>query len=180
MSTLRSRAFHRGVPRALILIVCASALALVACSPTSGPATMSLAPPVLPHKADLSTPEAAVRTYLDFTSFAYRMANSDVASRAASPWEGVRVDSYIELNREKDRGIEQMLVRFDERSQSREGTRVVVSAHEEWRYRYFTLSTRRYASQMYSASYDTTYTLIKDPTGWLVDKVEAKDLSPVN
>ncbi|HEY3317514.1 MAG TPA: hypothetical protein VGK50_03720 [Coriobacteriia bacterium] len=153
------------------------AIVLPACSSASG--GVELAPPVLPGKADFSTPQAAVRTYVEYTDYAYRMANSDIASPAATPYEGVRVDSYIQLNREKDRGIEQRLVSFTERSVSKEGTRTLLAASEEWRYRYFSLTGREYTSPVYTASYDTTYTLVRDKKGWLVDKVDARALTPV-
>ncbi len=162
----------------LVAIAFGSSLALGACSPSAR--AMKLTPPVLPEKADFSTPEASVRTYLQYTSFAYRMVNSDLASAVAAPYEGVRVDSFIELNREKDRGIEQQLTSFAKRSESQEGTRVVLAAHEEWRYRYFKLSTKTYDTPTYTATYDTTYTLTRDAKGWLVDKYEAKALTPVH
>jgi hypothetical protein len=169
-------------PAGILLVLAVAAVALLLASCSSAPVAgggAKLAPPVTPAKADFSTPEASVRTYLDYTSFAYRMVNSDVASRAATPYEGVRVDSYIELNREKSRGMEQQLVGFNPRGLSKDGTRTVLAATEQWRYRYFDLSSRTYTTPMYSASYDTTYTLVKDPKGWLVDKVEAKALTTV-
>jgi hypothetical protein len=141
---------------------------------------MKIVPPVLPGTLDLSSPKAAVRTYVAYTDLAYRMANSDLASRAASPYEGVRVDSYIELNREKDRGIEQSLVKSTLRSESTEGTHTLLAFSEEWRYRYFSLSKREYTSPMYTASYDATYTVVRNGAkGWWVDKVEAKPRTQV-
>lgn len=173
MTTRRWRAL-RCLSLVLPLLV---ASLLAGCGPrTSG---TKLAPPVVPEKADFRAPEAAVRTYLDYTSFAYRMANSDLASRAATPYEGVRVDSYVELNRQQDQGIEQQLVKFTKRSESEEGTRALFAASEEWRYRYFSLSKREYTSPMYTASYEATYTLVRDAAGWLVDKVDARPLAPV-
>lgn len=155
-------------------------LALSACGPRATSSGAALSPAVLPGKPDFSSPKAAVLTYLDYTRFAYRMANSDLASAAASPYEGVHVDSYIELNREKDQGIEQQLTKFAERSQSKEGTRVVFAASEEWRYRYFTLSSKVYATPMYTTAYETTYTLVARPRGgWYVDSVDAKALTTV-
>ena len=67
---------------------------------------------VVPAAPDLSAPLAAVGAYLDWTSFAYRMANSDLASITATPYENVRIDSYIQLNREKGQGLEQALSSF--------------------------------------------------------------------
>jgi hypothetical protein len=180
-TSLGSPAGRRIAGALLILTALASVLLLAACSssPAAGKAGEKIVAPVTPNAADFSTPEKAVRTYLDYTSFAYRMVNSEAASQAATPYEGVRVDSYIELNREKGLGIEQQLMRFTRRSTSQEGTKTVLAAAEEWRYRYFSLDTRTYTTPMYSASYDTTYTLVKDRKGWLVDKVEAKALTQV-
>lgn len=187
MKAMLKRHIQYRVRRAIVPICLAALLAVgflavgvAACSrqqPTAAP--QSLAPPVVPDKQDLGSPDAAVRTYLQFTTLAYRMANSDVSSRVASPDEGVRIDSYIELNREKDRGLEQQLQSFTKRSESKEGTRVALAGKETWRYRYFSLSKKQYVTPMYTTSYETTYTLIHDASGWLVDKVDAKNLDPV-
>jgi hypothetical protein len=182
---MTGRRVPRRSPRAAVLLLAVSALtlallALSACA--SGPmfSGAALSPPVLPGKTDFSTPKTAVLTYLDYTSFAYRMVNSDLASAVASPYEGVRVDSYIELNREKDRGIEQQLMTFTQRSESKVATTVLLAVREDWKYRYFSLTTKRYTTPMYDASYDTTYTLVKRPQGgWYVDKVDAKPLTAV-
>lgn len=164
----------RFLPVVVLALVAAvvTAFSLTAC--TGKAASAGIAPPVAPVTVDLSTPQASVRTYLQFTSFAYRMANSDLATAAMTPDEGVRVDSYVQLNREKDRGIEQQLLSFTERGVSQEGTRTLVAAAEKWRYRYFSLSKLTYLSPSYDASYDATYTVVRQATGWLVDKVEAQ------
>lgn len=128
---------------------------------------------VQPAPWDLSTPELAVRSYLDWVSFSYRMANSDIPTATMTPDEGVRVDSYIQLNRIDGKGIEQSLEDFSVVSVSEESSSAVVVARESWRYRYFSLDTLEYVSEPYVASYDTTYTLLAGATGWVVDRVEA-------
>lgn len=153
----------------LLLVVACSPAAPKAVAPAAdGPDLSNRVPPF-----DISNPQAAVRTYLDWTSLAYRFANSDLATRAASPDENVRIDSYIQLNREKGQGIDQRILRIALRPVSQETSRAVIAASEEWVYRYFSLSTRKYISEELTASYDSTYTLVRFPEGWAVDKVEA-------
>ncbi len=129
--------------------------------------------PVQPAPWDLSTPELAVRSYLDWVSFSYRMANSDIPTATMTPAEGVRVDSYIQLNRMDGKGIEQFLESFEVASVSEEASSAVLTARESWRYRYFSLETLEYVTEEYFASYDTTYTLVPGGGGWVVDAVEA-------
>lgn len=127
---------------------------------------------VSPAPWDLTTPESAVRSYLDWVSFSYRMANSDIPTATMTAEEAVRVDSYIQLNRMEGKGIEQFLDSIDLTPVSQEASAAVVTAVEVWRYRYFSLDTLAYVSEAYSASYDATYTLVAGPEGWLVDHVE--------
>lgn len=129
--------------------------------------------PIQPAPRDLSAPELAVRSCLDWVSLSYRMANSDIPTATMTPEEGVRVDSYIQLNRIDGKGIEQTLEAFDVVSVSEEAWSAVVTARESWRYRCFSLETLEYVSEMHTASYDTTYTLVPGEGGWVVDAVEA-------
>ncbi|MBN1192621.1 MAG: hypothetical protein JXA36_02865 [Coriobacteriia bacterium] len=129
--------------------------------------------PVMPAPQDLTTPESAVRSYLDWVSLSYRMANSEIPTATMTPDESVRVDSYIEYNRQEDKGIEQELESFEVRSLVQEESQAVLTAVEIWSYRYFSLTTLEYVSEPLSASYDTTYTLVASDSGWLVDRVEA-------
>jgi hypothetical protein len=155
---------------------------LVGCGDAAEDTTPSVGPgePVVPASPDLSDPERAVASYLDWVSFAYRMANSDIPTQTLTPIEGVRVDAYIELNRQENRAIEQSLVAFELRGVSAAEPTATVTAHEEWEYRYFTLDTIVWSSDPLSASYETTYTLVQQPDGrWLVDDVDATPLTPV-
>lgn len=132
-----------------------------------------------PEAWDLSEPETAVRSYLDWVSFAYRMANSEIPTSTMTPEEAVRVDAYIQLNRVEGKGIEQHLESLDIVSASKDTTSATVVARESWRYRYFSLETLAYLSEVLRADYDTTYTLVPGPDGWLVDKVEAVSAAEV-
>jgi hypothetical protein len=171
---------HRrwAVGPAVAFVVAALSVAFAA---GCGPSTVEIAPrPGSPAAPDLASPDAAVRSYLDWTSFSYRMANSELATLTCTPEWGVHIDSYIQLNRqETQRGIDQLLTRFEKRSESVDGTRAVLVAYEEWDYRYFSLVDERYLSPVHKASYDTTYTLVTDGGRWLVDDVAATPLTPL-
>jgi hypothetical protein len=128
----------------------------------------------------LTTPQSAVRSYLDWTSYAYRIAQSDVATPTMSADEAVRVDSYVQLNIEQSRVIDQVLGSITFGKQSVEGTKTLVPATETWAYRYVSIVTAgKVLEGPFSASYDTTYTVVKSPAGWVVDSVAAKALDEV-
>lgn len=114
----------------------------------------------------------AVLSYLDWVSFSYRMVNSELSTMTMSPREAVRVDAYIERNRQENRGIEQRVTSFEERSFSQEESQSVIAATEEWEYRYFTISPLAYSSPQYEITYDSTYTVVPTESGWAVDSVE--------
>lgn len=156
--------------RAALLIVAASLVTLaMACG---GEPAESVPEPVAPAPWDLSTPESAVRSYLDWVSFSYRMANSQIPSATMTPEEGVRVDAYIQLNRIEGQGIEQFLESFETASVTTEASSAVVVSRESWRYRYFSLDSLEYLTEDLFASYDATYTLVPGEAGWLVDAVK--------
>lgn len=162
---------------ALILVaVCLCIGALCAsgcCAENAKPLAGRVVEPVTPAPPDLSQPKTAVHSYLDWVSFSYRLANSEISSMTMTPWEGVRVDSYIQKNRQEGRGIDQRLTAFEIDGSSREGTRALVVTDETWTYRYFRLSDLAYDSPRYTVSYDATYTVVREAERWLVDKVEA-------
>ena len=162
-------------PRALavILVAISLSLGLLVYGCGGGQEVERVADPVQPAPWDLSTPETAVRSYLDWVSFSYRMANSEIPTATMTPEEGVRVDSYIQLNRIEGKGIEQTLEGIEIVEVSEEASAATVTARESWRYRYFSLETLEYVSESLAASYETTYALVTAPGGWLVDRVEA-------
>jgi hypothetical protein len=155
------------------------AVALSACGDTTSmdDTAENPNPPVRPAEADLSTPESAVDSYIEWVSYSYRTADSDASSHTMTLEEGVRVDAYIEFNRQEDRAIEQEIVRFDAPPASVDGTVAVLPAEEEWLYRYIAISTGSYDGPLHEISYDATYTLVLDGDRWLVDLVEATPLT---
>jgi hypothetical protein len=158
---------------ALVAVAAVMALAVIGCNgATEGP-QVTVGEAVQPSPWDLSTPESAVRSYLDWVSFSYRMANSEIPTATMTPEEGVRVDSYIQLNRIDGKGIEQSLDSIEIVSAAEEVSTAVVTARETWRYRYFSLDTLAYLTEELTASYETTYSLLAGEQGWLVDRVEA-------
>ena len=144
---------------------------------TPGPQSKSVAPPAA---WDLSSPESAVRSYLDWTTFAFRMVNSDAATPTMSAEEEVRVNSYVQLNKEANKLINQRLLEVRFGSVSEVGTRTVLPAKESWEYSYLAIDSLKSLTETLSVSYDTTYTLISPRPGvWVVDSVEARPLGEV-
>lgn len=145
------------------------------------------AAPVEPAPPMLRNPKTSVYSYLLWISYAYRILNSDVATMAFSVNEEVRVNSYVELNREQGQAIDQRLLGITYKDVSIKDDTATVSASEDWAYRYIDIKTGKYSSDVLKASYDTTYTVIStSPVGprkagtpesakrvWLVDDVIA-------
>ncbi len=162
---------------ALILGVLFAGALLTGCS-GSGSGDLAgdtRAPVTEPAPPDLGDPESAVRSYLEWISFAYVRMDAGVAAHAMSVFEEVRVDSYIQRNlQEQARGIHQVPVDAAYRLVSLEETSAVVAGSESWVYRYFDVRTRDYTSGVLEASYDVTYTVVvEEGKGWVVDRVEA-------
>ena len=129
----------------------------------------------------LTTPESAVRSYLDWTSYAYRIGQSIVATTTMSASEEVRVDSYVQYNLEKLRLIDQTLKSVTFGKPSVGSTSTLVPAHEQWTYRYVSIETAgKTTAGPYSAAYDSIYTVVKSKKGtWAVDSVTATAVGTV-
>lgn len=150
-----------------------------------GPAVdVNITPEVLASKPKapvLSTPESAVRSYLDWTSYAYRIGSSAVAVPTMTSFEEVRVDAYNQFNLEKSRLLDQMLTSITFGKASTGATNTLLPAKESWTYSYLSTAVgNKVLEGPYTVKYDTTYTLVKDSKGtWLVDAVKATPLGPV-
>ncbi len=130
-----------------------------------------------PKEPVLNTPEDAVRSYLDWTSYAYRIAQSPVATPTMSPYEEVRIDSYVQYNLQRDRVLDQTLTTLTLGKPSIDGTRAIVPAQEKWTYSYVSIKPGgKVLGGPYTASYDTTYTVIRPGKAriWVVDSVTAQ------
>ncbi|MCE5204139.1 MAG: hypothetical protein ABFC80_08910 [Coriobacteriales bacterium] len=133
-----------------------------------------------PEPWSLSTPEEAVRSYLDWVSYAYRIGQSDVATPTMTPYQQVRVDSYVQYNIQKGRLIDQQLTDLTFGKPSVGTTSTLLPVRESWTYRYVSVETAgKTLEGPYSVSYESTYTVVKRSQGWLVDRVEAKALGEV-
>lgn len=133
-----------------------------------------------PPAPDLRTPEAAIRSNLAWTSYAYRIGQSTVATDTMSGEYEVLVDSYIQLNLQQKRLLDQTLDSITFGAPSVTATSVVVPARERWTYSYLSIDTGNKAlAGPYEASYDTTYTVVKSSVGWVVDSVQVKALGEV-
>lgn len=135
------------------------------------PSKVAVPPPPM-----LRNPRSAVYSYSLWISFAYRVMNSDVATIAFSPYEEVRVNSYVQYNKEKGRALDQVLreQKVKQVKQVSETTATVATA-EKWKYRYIDINSGAYDGPWLDATYDVTYTVVYDRKrpGWLVDKVDA-------
>lgn len=129
----------------------------------------------------LDDPESAVRSYIDWVSYAWRTGQSQVATPTMTPYEEVRVDSYVQYNIQKGRLIDQSLIGMEFGRESIIGSSAVLPAKEKWKYRYVSISEAgKTIGGPYEASYETTYTLVRGDTGgWVVDSVQATALGDV-
>lgn len=149
---------------------------LSACGSGTSTGGVSDTPPALtkPPPWQLTSPSTAVVSYLYWISFAYRVSDSDMASQTFTPFEEVRVNSYVHYNDQEGRAIDQKLTDLNIRTVATKDGTATVTAHEEWTYRYISLKTGKYAGPGHEAAYDSTYTVVRDPEGlWRVDRVEA-------
>lgn len=163
----------------LLLVVALSGAMLSACSGRQAPpATSEVITTATPEPPKLSTPEDAVKSYLDWISFSYRTGSSEISSPTMTPEEGVRVDSYIELNRQKGQFLDQSVAKFKVRDVKIKGKKATVTASEDWVYRYVVIVNSKPGPKL-NASYETTYTLKKQGENWVVESVEASATTPV-
>lgn len=134
-----------------------------------------------PDAPDLSTPESAVLSYIDWTSYAYRIGQSQVALPTVSSYQEVHVDSYVQYNIQKMRLLDQTLENIDFGSVTIEGDKATVAAKESWTYSYVSaVEAGKVIGGPYEIEYDAVYTLVKNETGgWIVDSVEATALGEV-
>ena len=180
---------RRAVPSArtlaVVLVAALVATALFVAGCTSAPKSTlesqvpgQAAPPPPPMLRD---PKTSIYSYLVWISYAYRVLDSDVASMTFSPYEEVRVNSYVEYNRQEGRAIEPTLTSIAFKSERTKGSTATVAAYEEWLYRYISIQTGKYSTPPLKASYNTTYTVVyyPDKKQWLVDSVEASATTPI-
>jgi hypothetical protein len=122
----------------------------------------------------LKTPEDAVRSYLDWTAYSFRIGTSDVATATMSGNQWVRTDAYIQFNLEQKRLIDETLTSLTVGKASVGPTSTLVPAKELWSYRYASTDQgNKTVGGPYTASYDTTYTVVKKKGVWVVDSVKA-------
>jgi hypothetical protein len=133
-----------------------------------------------PKPMDLSSPESTVRSYLDWTSYAYRITQSEVATAAMGPDESTRVDAYIQYFLEKQRLIDQTLQSITFGTPVATKNQVLLPTVEKWTYRYVsTTNAGKTVGGPYAVSYDSTYTVVKSGDHWVVNSVKARALGTV-
>jgi len=129
----------------------------------------------------LSSPKSAVRSYLDWISYAYRIGESSVATPTMSAEQEVRVDSYNQMNLQNGKVIDQALDDITFGTPVTRGARTLVPVHEVWTYRYVSIAdVGKTLAGPHTATYDTTYTVTKNSRGdWVVDSVAVKAIGEV-
>lgn len=131
-----------------------------------------------PPPPQLRNPETAVYSYLLWISYAYRILNSEVATPTFSEFEEVRVNSYVQLNKQQGRAIDQRLLDVKVRGNESQGATATLAITETWAYRYIDIQTGEYSGPPYEVSYDSTYTVVnKGEDRWVVDRVVAESTS---
>jgi hypothetical protein len=128
-----------------------------------------------PSPWNLKTPQSAVRSYLDWTAYAYRIGQSAAATATMTSYEEVRVDAYNQYNVEQKRLLAETLQSITFGKSSAGATSTLVPAVEQWTYSYLSIDTgNKVLSGPFTASYDSTYTVVKNTAGeWRVDSVLA-------
>jgi hypothetical protein len=191
----------------VVALFCLSLLAMSGCSKagtgagsnttgsaetTSGMSGHMAGPPVEVHISQttidnspaawvLTTPKSAVRSYLAWVSYAYRIGQSQVATPTMTAREELPMDSYCQYNLEKGRLLDETLKSITFGAASTGTTSTLLHAKESWTYSY--LSVKEGNPKIggpYSIDYETTYTVVKNEKGeWLVDAAQAKALGTI-
>ena len=133
-----------------------------------------------PASPDLSTPEAAVRSYLDWASYAYRIGESDVATQTMTPNQLVKVDAFNQYNLQEKQLIDQTLESIKFGKTKVRNSSATLPATEKWTYRYVSISVAgKTLRGPYKATYKTTYTLVKEKKDWRVDSISVVPVGEV-
>lgn len=129
----------------------------------------------------LTDPESAVRSYLAWTTYAYRTSQSEAALPTMTTYEEVRVDAYVQYNLQQFRLLDQTLDLISFGAIAVDGDTATVPTHEEYTYSYLSVGEgNEVIGGPFEAAYDVVYTLVKNDEGnWVVDKVEATALGKV-
>lgn len=125
----------------------------------------------------LRDPKTAVYSYMVWISYAYLILDSEPAFKqhVFDEFEEVRVNSYVELNKQRGKRIDQRIGETKVKSMRTKEPTATVALEENWRYRYIDLKSGTYTGPWYDVTYDSTYTVVKDPEyGWQVHGVSAQ------
>jgi hypothetical protein len=129
----------------------------------------------------LTSPELAVRSYLEWVSYAYRIGQSQVARATMTTAQEVHVDSYVQYNLQQSRLLDQTLLAATFGAPVIRDGSTLVPVKETWQYRYISATEAgTVLGGPYEVTYDATYTVVPSASGtWAVDAVEATTQDPV-
>jgi hypothetical protein len=122
------------------------------------------------------TPEEAVETYLEWLTFAYRYADSEVATPTMTPDMSQRASYYITMNLSADKILNQRLDSFEFVKSNYQGEIALIDTKEQWTFNYLSKKTGEF-SELYEASYEVRYTVLLVDGVWVVQSVAADKTS---
>ena len=131
-------------------------------------------PVPLPQEMNLTSPEAAVRSYLAWVTYAYRTMNSEIATPTMTPDEASRISYYITANRSEDKILNQRLDSLKFSNIHVSDAVATVIADEAWIYNYQSEKTGNF-DELQTVEYEATYTLILVEGMWKVQSVDAAE-----
>jgi len=165
------RNLRRAVLTLFLLLV---SLALLACG-QNGPREMAAEIP-MPTEMRQATPEEAVETYLEWLTFAYRYADSEVATPTMTADMAQRVSYYITMNLSADRVLNQRLDSFEIVEVENQNEIALVKTKEAWTFNYLSPQTGEFGDD-FEVTYSVRYTVIVINGMWRVQNVAAERLS---
>lgn len=177
MAVVRSHAARR-----VVLVACCIALAFAggcaraknvpAEEPSSTVVPVNQAPV---ERLPSSTPKQAVAAYLSAAADAYFSLETSVVAPYVTEEQEVREDAYVELNRQQGQALEMELAAFSvlaADNPSVQATTAAVRTSETWRWRYWSLATRKPSTAWATTTYQVQYALERRGSGWLVARAK--------
>ena len=160
-----------------ILLACSLLLATVMLSAcTDTPRDLNAEVPI-PLEMNQTTPEEAIRTYLEWLTYSYRHMKSDVATQTMTPDLARRVEYYITMNAAQNQALNQRLDSLEFIDTEIHGEVATVETREAWTFNYLALDTGTFGDPVV-AHYKVIYTVLLIDGVWRVQSANAEELNP--
>jgi len=162
---------HHASFRPIHIIV---ALALLACGIagcTSAVRDLNAEIPI-PLEMKQSTPEEAVRSYLEWLTYSYRNMDSEIATPTMTPDLAQRVAYYITMNAANGKALNQRLDSLEFVDVQIADTVATVKTRESWTFNYLVIETGVFDEPVVQ-QYEVTYTVLLIDGVWRVQAADA-------